>query len=248
MAAGIYIITNTVNDKAYIGSTNNLGGRWIVHRNNLRHNKHCNPHLQASWNRYGESTFEFGTLEYLDELEELAKAEQFWIDVYKEEGRELYNIALTTGCPMLGREHSKETRRKMSESAKRRPPMSIETRCKLSEINKGKTPSEATRRAVSEANRRRVFSEETRQKMSEDRKGEGNVMYGKHHSEETKCKISKSKRGCKRGPMSEETKRKISEAHKGRKQSEEHRCRSSEAQKARWAKSKALGFKRGRLC
>lgn len=38
----------------------------------------------------------------------------------------------------------------------------------------------------------------------------------KKHSEETKCKISNSHKGIKRGPLSEETKRKLSESKKGR--------------------------------
>lgn len=48
------MIVNTNNGKRYIGSSLNIRKRLWEHRANLRHNKHCNPHLQASWNRYGE--------------------------------------------------------------------------------------------------------------------------------------------------------------------------------------------------
>ena len=240
MAAGVYVITNIENDKAYIGSTIDFEIRWYTHRGNLRRNDHGNPHLQSSWNKYGKDAFEFGILEYLDNLDELGEAEQFWMDLYREEGRELYNIALTTGCPMLGLKHSEEAKCKMREAAKTRLPMSEETRQKLSKANKGKPPSEACRLAVSEANRRRVFSEETRLRMSESHKGR------KHGpmSEKQKREIGDANRGKKH---SEEAKRKISKAGRGRVVSKETRRRNSEAQKARWAKSKVLGFKGGRL-
>ena len=52
------------------------------------------------------------------------------------------------------------------------------------------------------------ISEETRLKMSESKKGDKNVFYGKKHSKETKEKISNS--------------------HKGRKHTEEHRRKVSE--------------------
>ena len=61
-------------------------------------------------------------------------------------------------------------------------------------------------------------------------KGEDNPMYGKHHSEETKKKISEANKGRK---VSEETREKLSKAGKGRKVSEEHKKRISKANKDR---------------
>ena len=48
--------------------------------------------------------------------------------------------------------------------------------------------------------------------MSESHKGKPGAMKDKHHSEETKRKMSESHKG---KPKSEEHKRKLSEAHKG---------------------------------
>ena len=72
--------------------------------------------------------------------------------------------------------------------------------------NKGKHPSEETKRKLSESHKGNRPSEETRQKMSEARKG-------KKHSEEWVRKISEAQKGRK---LSEEHRRKLSEAKKGK--------------------------------
>ena len=73
--------------------------------------------------------------------------------------------------PMFGKHHSEETRRKISESKKN---ISDETRRKMSLSHKGK-----------------LISEEQKKKISYAMKGEKNPMFGKHHTEETKRKLSK---------------------------------------------------------
>jgi hypothetical protein len=47
-------------------------------------------------------------------------------------------------------------------------------------------------------------------------RGKNNGMFGRRHSEESRAKMSQTRTGVKRGPMSEETKRKLSEAKKGK--------------------------------
>ena len=48
--------------------------------------------------------------------------------------------------------------------------------------------------------------------MSESKKGENNYWFGKHHSEETRKKMSESKKG---KPKSAETRKKMSETKNG---------------------------------
>lgn len=62
------------------------------------------------------------------------------------------------------------------------------------------------------------------------KKGKLHPMYGKHHSTETKQKISESQKG---KTLSEETKRKISKSHKSLKASDETRRRMSKARKGK---------------
>lgn len=84
-------------------------------------------------------------------------------------------------------------------------------------------------------------SEETKQKQSKLRQGDLNPFYGKHHSEETKNKLSEAaKLRCQgeNNPFygkchSEETKQKISQANTGKTNSDETRAKISKALKGR---------------
>lgn len=58
-----------------------------------------------------------------------------------------------------------------------------------------------------------IRSDEFKLKISKAIKGENHPMYGKHLPEETKKKISESKKGKKRGEMSDSHKKKIGEAN-----------------------------------
>ncbi len=66
----------------------------------------------------------------------------------------------------LGKTHSKETRKKISEAHKGKT-RSEEHRKKMSEVRKGKTYPEETRKKMSEAKKGKNRSEETRKKIGE---------------------------------------------------------------------------------
>jgi hypothetical protein len=75
----------------------------------------------------------------------------------------------------------------------------------------GVVRTDAFRKRLSEANRGKKLSEETKAKMSETRKGPGNPRFGKPVSEETRQKIAASKRGKKTRPCPPEVRQKIAE-------------------------------------
>ena len=64
---GIYEIVNITNNNRYIGSSINIRSRKNAHYNQLRKNKHPNPHLQKAFNKYGEVNFCFNVLEEMEE-------------------------------------------------------------------------------------------------------------------------------------------------------------------------------------
>jgi len=73
-----------------------------------------------------------------------------------------------------------------------------------------------------------MLFEEQKRKLSEANKGENGSMYGKHHTEEVKIKISKANKG---RHHTEEEKSKISKANKGKHRSKETRKKISKATK-----------------
>lgn len=109
MNCGIYKILNKINNKFYVGSSNNIKRRWMHHITYLNGGYHANVYLQNAWNKYGQQAFDFILLEEIDEPELLVK-EQKYLDIYRQETPNLiYNISLIAGSPMKNLNHSNET-------------------------------------------------------------------------------------------------------------------------------------------
>lgn len=80
---GIYVILNVITDQFYIGSSagrSGFKGRWNTHKYLLRNNKHTNPKLQNSWNKYGEESFKFEVVEIGSKNTSLVR-EQYYLDL-----------------------------------------------------------------------------------------------------------------------------------------------------------------------
>lgn len=76
--SGIYKII-CINNKFYIGSSVNIGGRLKDHVRLLKRNKHQNKYLQNSWNKYGEKNFRFEIIENIYDANQLLIREKWWI-------------------------------------------------------------------------------------------------------------------------------------------------------------------------
>lgn len=59
MIGYIYKIENIITKQKYIGQTIDINRRKKKHFNTLDANKHDNPKLQASYNKYGKENFSF---------------------------------------------------------------------------------------------------------------------------------------------------------------------------------------------
>lgn len=77
---GIYQIKNIINNKVYIGSSNNITKRWKQHIDNLVNNLHKNYKLQNEFNEYGMINFYFSILEIVKNEKDLFEREQDYID------------------------------------------------------------------------------------------------------------------------------------------------------------------------
>lgn len=169
--SGIYCIENIKSKKKYIGQSKNINDRWLKHISELNHNKHHNDYLQKSWNKYGGNAFTFYVLEYcvIDKLDE---KEIFYIDLYNTMDRaQGYN--LKSGGQNGQCNYSEETQKKMSESTKN-------------------TYQNPERRKIQRENALIQWQNpEIKKKIS----GKNNFMYGKHHTEEARKKISEKRKG-----------------------------------------------------
>lgn len=120
---GIYKIVNKKTNKIYIGSSNDIRLRWNSHKSLLDRGEHTNIHLQRAWDKYSCDSFRFEMVLLCEEFE-LLRYEQWFLDTTVRWGVD-YNFARNATAPMLGlvgaftgRTHTKEAKRKMSESSK----------------------------------------------------------------------------------------------------------------------------------
>ena len=113
---GIYKITNTVNNKIYIGCASNIRTRINGHLYDLRKGIHKNDYLQKSWNKYGEKAFIFEAVENCA-VDVLHTREHYWVNQSNCLNRNIgYNIKPTdpNGCSI----HSQTTIEKISNHHK----------------------------------------------------------------------------------------------------------------------------------
>lgn len=132
----------------------------------LRRNGHYNKHLQNSWNKYGECSFETGIIIECDESD-LDDLERYYIREYQSDNV-MYGYNEESGGCVL-KHHSERSKEKISArmSGENNPMYGVHLEC----------------------------SDETREKLSDANRGENNGFYGKHHTEEAKRKMSEAKRG-----------------------------------------------------
>ncbi|MFA5031208.1 MAG: NUMOD3 domain-containing DNA-binding protein, partial [Patescibacteria group bacterium] len=157
----IYISTNLVNQKQYVGQTT----RNLQERKN--NHKKFSYYFGAALKKYGLENFKW--IHFDCAIEELDWVETFLIKELKTLAPNGYN------CETGGNKQkvmSKSSRKKMSK-AKKGTIMSEESRKKMSERRKGVK-----------------FSEEHKLHIAESKMGEKNPMFGNTHSKEVRQKLS----------------------------------------------------------
>lgn len=112
MLSGVYKITNTINNKFYIGSAVNLKEREYEHFRRLSKNNHCNVLLQNSFNKYKKEYLKFEVIEFCDKKDLILK-EQYYIDNLNP----IFNICKIAGNK-LGVKHREESKEKLRKTLK----------------------------------------------------------------------------------------------------------------------------------
>lgn len=189
---GVYKITNTIDNKVYIGQSINIYARWKDHINSLnKGNSRCTL-LQRAWNKYGEDNFSFEIIKLCSE-DMLDYIETKYIKLYDSQNTG-YNIEPGGNS---NKHLSKETKKKIGDANRGRR-HSDEAKKKMSE----------KRRGMNNAMYGKHHTEEAKQKMSETKKGKPGTPRSDYQKERARlANLGKAK--------SEEIRRKISEANKG---------------------------------
>ena len=169
--AGIYCILNKESNKRYIGQAKNLHKRCGDHRSDLYAQTHFNDYLQKSFNLHGEEAFEFIVLEHCN-LEELNERECYYMDLYDVRNRD-YGYNLKSGGQNCSTELCEESRKKLSNSIRK----SYENPLRREK------QSQVAKEFWSKPEYRKGHS------------GENAPMYGHHHTDEVKKRISDLHKG-----------------------------------------------------
>lgn len=205
----IYLITNIINQKKYVGKTNDLERRWHVHKKiaigglEMYSDKFSVVH--AAIQKHGVENFSFSILEEFDNESKAYEYETWWIDY-------------------LGSHTSLKKGYNCNYGGIGGLSPNQETKDKISAAHKGKIVSDETKAKISKIHLGKILSDDTKKKISESSVGELNHFYGKNHSQESIVLISKSRTGIYCGEehylfgetLPEETRQKISDSRRGK--------------------------------
>jgi group I intron endonuclease len=112
----VYIITNNVNGKQYIGISKNIVERWSHHKSA----KGDIPALHSAILKYGIDNFEFNHIANAFDVESAKIIERLLIVEYKTQAPNGYNLTMG-GEGLHGFEHTEEIKNKISSSKKGKP-------------------------------------------------------------------------------------------------------------------------------
>lgn len=188
MTQVIYKIINLVNDKFYVGSTTNKKVRFRQHRKLLRGNRHHCKHLQAAWNKYGESKFDFVVIEEVAQNISLQEVEDRYLKEHV--GKPYcYNSGYSSEAPWrnapahktpnFGRKWAPELKAQISASLKQ-----FYAEDYFNHPRVGKTHTAETKARISAAKLANPAA----------------PWAGKTRSDETKAKISAAQKGVAKAP------------------------------------------------
>lgn len=166
---GIYLVTNKINGHQYVGQSIDIKRRWVEHKcpSNIANDRTINK----AYRKYGFDNFDYQVIEECSE-EMLDEREKFWINKL----HPVYNMN-EGGVGNKGHHHSESTKKILSFKSKTQWENSTEEEKAKRIANNLKGQPKGHK-----------VSLETRDKLRL-------INLGKKHSEETKRKMSMSKKG-----------------------------------------------------
>lgn len=182
----IYITTNLINNKKYIGKHKCDSEEFDGYLGSGKA-------LKNAIKKYGRKNFIREVLDIANSLGELNNKEIYYIDKYDAmKSEEFYNI--TNGGDGVDFNCLPEETKELIRAKIKK---------KMSKITKGENngmygkhhSKETIQKIINNRDLSICHTEEFKKKMSKVTKGEKNGMYGKHHTEESKKKMSENSKG-----------------------------------------------------
>lgn len=173
--SGVYIFTNKLTGKRYVGSSVDLGRRFGTYLSQKYLSSNLLP-ISKALLKYGYAEFRLEIIEYC-EPKDVIQREQFYLDLLNPE----YNILKVAGS-LLGFQHSESTREKLAIFYTGRK-ISEQVRAKMSDAQKGRVHTLEARAKMRISKLGCKLSEEHKASISA-------AALGKTHDESTKLKIS----------------------------------------------------------
>ena len=148
--SNIYMITNKINGKKYVGQSKDVEFRWKQHIKDSKHKKLKSRYLYRSFNKYGIENFTLDIIEKDILIEKVNEREIFWINYYNTYAPNGYNLTLG-GEGVKGRVFSKEEKERISRRF----------------IIWHKNNKDVFLKAIKERNTENMYSQETIKKRTE---------------------------------------------------------------------------------
>lgn len=177
-----YLITNTINQKKYIGCTSNtIGKRWSQHKYDAKRGSMILLHRAIR--KYGAEAFVIECVADNMDMETARTTERSLVVDHNSHYTRGHGYNMTTGgesrkpsvTPEEVRIRQRDNNLGKHRKGEKRNPAHVKAAADARNINRGPTHttphSEETKRILSEKNKGKILSDETRAKMSAAKKG-----------------------------------------------------------------------------
>lgn len=222
----VYQITNLINEKIYVGchSTRNKNDNYMGSGNAIK----------KAIKKYGRENFKKEILKECNSPQEMLDKEKEIVNKEFVARLDTYNMMIggvwdnrkdkskseEYKDKLRGKKRTDETKKKMQgkvpviNSEGRRFKVLIDDprylSGELTHTSIGRKNTKESLKKMSEKAKGRKVSTETKEKIKNTLMGKGNHFYGKVHTDESKLKMSKSRKGIPKPPFSEEHKKNLS--------------------------------------
>ena len=176
MLSGVYSIVCKTTGKGYIGSSIDIQYRWKKHLYLLRKGNHTNPHLQSSFNKYGEESLDFRLVEDLSGLQEkdVREIEQTYLDLMD------WSVSFNVCLDSRGGQVTEEANERRKGSLKKFHEENPDAIRGENNPFHGRSHTQSAKDAVSTANTGKIRSDDFKRQRSEFMSN----RRGCHHTEE----------------------------------------------------------------